>query len=94
MDDEGKARLIDLSIALDANPAAPKGRNGFWGTVNYVHDDIFQYYLNHEWNESSYSAFDNAGLFFTMAVLVMKGEVSWTSIARFSKALKDSRDKG
>ena len=30
----------------------------------------------------------------TMTQLVNKGEVSWTSITRFPKALKESRDKG
>jgi len=82
---DDKALLIDFSIALDASKT--NERRGFWGTLNYVHREMFQYYPNKTWEKNFYEKVDGAGLYFTMAVLVNGGELPWNQIVGFPQTL-------
>jgi RIO-like serine/threonine protein kinase len=89
--DNEEALLIDFSIALDANKR--KDRYGFWGTLNYVHRTIFEYYPHQRWDLNLYETFDSASLYFTMAVLVNDGELPWSPIVGFPKTLDNDSKK-
>ena len=91
IDNKHEARLIDFSIALDANKR--KERCGFWGTLNYVHRTIFEYYPNKKWKMDLCQKFDYASLYFTMAVLVNDGELPWSPIVGFPKTLDNELKK-
>ena len=79
-----EAVLIDYSIALHVPSKGTEAiaRTGFWGTPNYVHEQIFKYHPSGPWPKtfSKYKRFDYAGLFFTSAVLQNRGKLPWKSI--------------
>ena len=85
--------LIDYSIAAKtlSSESTVKKLDGFRGTIDYAHADMFAKYPNKKWMVEK--KYDLASLAFTMAVFANGGNRPWKSILGFPRSLK-KEDKG
>ena len=92
-----QAILIDYGIAFKVQytGGGSKGEasrsSGFFGTVNYAHRKLFEYYPGRAYDPEA--KHDWAGLGLTMAVLVNGCKLPWNPIVDFHVTIKDPKDE-